>query len=334
MNLETYTTPDAFDALRAEWNPLLERSGSNLVFLTHEWLQTWWDVYQPGDLWVIVGRTDDGQLAGIAPWFIQQQEERRVVRAIGCVEVTDYLSVIADREHEQAYFTALSDHLAATEDVFDAIGLCNIPTESPTLALLPDLLQARGFTVTTEVQEVCPLVPLTGDWEDYLSRLDKKQRHEVRRKLRRAHATTAWHITGPDADISAATEQFLHLMAASSPDKAVFLQDEQNEAFMRAIILRMWEAGWLQLTFLTVNSDPAATYLNFDYNNRVLVYNSGQDVTQYGALSPGIVLLAHTIRHAIDSGREVFDFLRGNEPYKYQMGGQDTQIHELTATRP
>jgi CelD/BcsL family acetyltransferase involved in cellulose biosynthesis len=333
LKLEIWTTPDVFDRLGDEWNDLLNHSQPQLIFLTREWQQTWWEAYHPGDLYVIVGRTADRELAGIAPWFIEHRPEERVMRAIGCVEVTDYLSVIAAEIYQQEFFCALADHLAAAEDTFDRLSLCNIPEDSVTLKYLPDLLEKRGFAVEIVQQEVCPIVNLPQDWEEYLARLDKKQRHELRRKLRRATNQVDWYITDPEHDLTSEIARFLRLMAASSEEKALFLQDERNTAFFRAIIPRLAEKGWLQLSFLTVEGEPAAAYLNFDYNKHVLVYNSGQDNRRFGAYSPGIVLLAHTIRHAIEQGRRVFDFLRGSEPYKYQMGGQDTRIFELKATR-
>ena len=93
------------------------------------------------------------------------------------------------------------------------------------------------------------------------------------------------------------------------------------------------ERGWLQLALLTVNGQPAAAYLNFDYHNRIMVYNSGLDPEAHGHLSPGIVLLARLIEYAIGCQREWFDFLRGDEPYKYDMGGQDTQVYRMEIRR-
>jgi CelD/BcsL family acetyltransferase involved in cellulose biosynthesis len=122
-------------------------------------------------------------------------------------------------------------------------------------------------------------------------------------------------------------------MAASDDDKARFLADGSNTAFFRALIPALSEAGWLQLAFLTVEGQPAAAYLNFDYAGHILVYNSGLLQTAYGHLSPGIVLLAYLIQHAIETGHHVFDFLQGDEVYKYRMGGQDTHVYNLTAQR-
>jgi CelD/BcsL family acetyltransferase involved in cellulose biosynthesis len=94
-----------------------------------------------------------------------------------------------------------------------------------------------------------------------------------------------------------------------------------------------FEKGWLQLSFLTINGVAAATYLNFDYKRHILVYNSGLLPGGYGHLSPGIVLLAHNIRYAIETKHNVFDFLRGSESYKYRLGGRDKAVFMLKAHR-
>jgi CelD/BcsL family acetyltransferase involved in cellulose biosynthesis len=164
--------------------------------------------------------------------------------------------------------------------------------------------------------------------------LDKKNRHELRRKLRRSQGQNVdvdWYIVGKDHDIVAETAAFLNMMAASDASKTEFLSDPQNEAFFRAITPELLDAGWLQLNFLTVNGERAAAYLNFDYHNEILVYNSGIYSEQYGHLSPGIVLLAYNIQHAIETGHTAFDFLQGDEEYKYRLGGQDKVVFNLIA---
>jgi CelD/BcsL family acetyltransferase involved in cellulose biosynthesis len=333
LNLEIYSDDAVFDTLQSNWNLLLSRSRSDLIFLTHEWQHTWWQAYHPGDLHVVVARTDDGRLVGIAPWFIAQQDDLRVVHTIGCVDVTDYLDIIVDTAYEQDFFEALAEYVDQAKSTFDTLSLCNFPQQSPALEQWPGMLQQRGFGVHIEREDVCPIITLPSSWEEYLAQLNKKQRHELRRKMRRASGTTDWYIVGPDHDLSIELDRFLKLMAASSPEKADFLKNEQHAAFFRALTPLMMSRGWLQLSFLTADGQPAAAYLNFDRNNRIMVYNSGQDVEQFGSLSGGIVLLGHNIRHAIEDGRDEFDFLRGDEPYKYQMGGQDTEVFRLTAKR-
>jgi CelD/BcsL family acetyltransferase involved in cellulose biosynthesis len=120
-------------------------------------------------------------------------------------------------------------------------------------------------------------------------------------------------------------------MAASHPSKAEFLRNQDNLRFFKNILPVMHDKGWLRLTFLKCDDTPAAAYCDFDYGRQILVYNSGLLPDAYAHLSPGIVLLAYNIRNAIESGHTIYDFLRGNETYKYRMGAQDTRVYKLVA---
>jgi CelD/BcsL family acetyltransferase involved in cellulose biosynthesis len=328
-----YETEALFSDLRDEWQGLLVNSDANEVFLTHEWLSIWWEAYHPGQIWALVLRDDSGQCQGIAPWFLTQTDGQRVIRPIGCIEVTDYLDVIIRRGVEETALQAVAAWLAEHNHTFDVVRLCNFPEDSHTLAHLPRLVEAEGFVVDVQVEEVCPIVRLPSTFEDYIASLDKKNRHELRRKLRRSAGLVEWYIVGDEHDLNVELNKFLILMAASTPDKAEFLRNPQNVDFFQRMVPVMAERGWLQLSFLTVKGEAAASYLNFDYENRIMVYNSGLDPAVYGHLSPGIVLLARLVEYAIDTERTVFDFLRGDEPYKYDMGGQDTQVYRMEIRR-
>ncbi len=337
MNIEQYTSPDVFEKLQPEWNKLLQQTHIQHIFLTWEWQSTWWRVYRPGSLWVLAIRDDAGQLVGLAPWFVEERPDSgQTVRSIGCVDVTDYLELMAHKTHQAEVFEALAAYVAELKDQYDTIDLCNIPEESPVLQYFPDSLKARGFTVQVKPQDVCPVIHLPDSWQDYLMDLNKKQRHEIRRKMRRAEGvmeSVDWYVVGSEHDLAEELDKFLALMRAASEEKAEFLDDERNTLFFREIVPVIAQAGWLQLAFLTVDGEPAAAYLNFDYNKRLLVYNSGIDLAVASHLSPGIVLLGNLIQDAIERQRTHFDFLRGDEEYKYRMGGRDTKVLTLTASR-
>jgi CelD/BcsL family acetyltransferase involved in cellulose biosynthesis len=334
VRITPYTTLDSFRSLRAEWDELLPHSISNRVFSTFDWQLTWWEAYTPGELWVIAVRNDDDKLLGIAPWFVQTHNDERVIRSIGCVDVTDYVDLIVNEAYAETVCGALAEFLPKHRDHFDRINLCNIPEQSPTLAYLPTLLTEAGLLSELELQEVCPVIPLPPTFEAYLESLDKKERHEIRRKMRRAAGESqdlSWYIVGAEHDFEQELNRFITLMAASQPAKAEFLADPQNDAFLRQIARIMYRCGWLQLSFLRINGEAIATYMNFDYANQIQVYNSGLALDRYSHLSAGIVLLAYNIQHAIETGHTLFDFLRGNEVYKYRMGAQDTKVFKLKA---
>lgn len=333
MEVTLYTSTALFDDLRAEWNSLLTDSSANCIFLTYEWQSAWWEAYQPGEIWALAVR-DGEQLVGLAPWFVRPEGGgRRVVRAIGCVDVTDYLEIIACHGVERAVFEALAAFIAAHDNDFDDIRLCNVPEASPTAQIAPEVFEEHGLEVEVTFQDVCPIIALPNSFEAFLAGLDKKDRHELRRKLRRAGSEQVdWYIVDGERDLAGELETFLKLMAASSDEKALFLREPENLAFFRAVVPRLARAGWLQLAFLTVAGEPAAAYLNFDYDHRIMVYNSGHNPGAHGHLSPGIILMARLIEHAIAEGRDEVDFLRGDEPYKYDLGAKDTRIYQVAIT--
>ena len=333
MKITAYEYDGVFDELASEWNELLERSAMNTIFSTWEWQSTWWRIYKPGTLWILTCRDDLDKLMGIAPWFIHEGDEGKVVSAIGCVDVTDYLDVIVEKDCIGAVLSCFASYLSDQTARFDRVNLCNIPEISPTFIDFPKILKEHGFTIEMEQLDVAPSICLPDDWQDYLAMLDKKQRHELRRKMRRAGggADIDWYIVGDEHDMQEQLELFIKLMAASDGEKEIFLQDENNITFFRELIPLLHKNGWVQLNFLTINEDAAAAYLNLDYGNHILVYNSGLLRGEYDSYSPGIVLLANNIRYAIEHDYEVFDFLRGNEAYKYYLGGKDTAVFALKA---
>jgi CelD/BcsL family acetyltransferase involved in cellulose biosynthesis len=331
VKLKVYTEDNLFEQLEPEWNELLRRSTADNIFSTWEWQFTWWNAYRPGGLWVITCRDDDDRLVGIAPWFIDND---RSLSQIGCIDVTDYMDIIVDESNFEMVVDSFAEFLSEHKAEYDSIHLCNIPETSPTFKQLPNALEAHGFEVEVDQLDVCPLIELPDTWADYLLLLDKKHRHELRRKMRRANGSSEkidWYTVDSSHDLVAEMERFLKLMAASDTEKQEFLQDEKNVEFFKQFAPLALENGWLQLNFLTVGGEAASTYLNFDYNNSIFVYNSGLLPDRYSYLSPGILLLAHNIRDAIEKGYSIFDFLRGDEQYKYHMGGKDTAIYMITA---
>jgi CelD/BcsL family acetyltransferase involved in cellulose biosynthesis len=339
MELRVLTTDHEFDALQGEWNELVESSPASMPFTRYEYLRTWWRTQGGGEwpraaLRLVVAREGD-RLVGVAPFFRAAHEERRAWLLLGSIEISDYLDLIVARGKEEQFVRHLLDLAAAQPaDEFERLDLYNLRAGSKTLDFLESLTGPAGWQTEKQELQPCPSIALPGSWEAYLDRLDKKQRHEVRRKLRRSQGDEeeiAWAIVEPQADVQAAIEKFLALMKLDER-KAAFLSAPMVEQF-RLSLAAAHAAGWLQLALLTVDGRPAAAYANFDYANRIWVYNSAID-PHFAALSPGWILLARLIEWAIEHRREAFDFMRGNEGYKFQWGGVNRPIYRLKLGRP
>ena len=174
---------------------------------------------------------------------------------------------------------------------------------------------------------------MNGSFEEYLSRIDKKQRHEIRRKMRRAAESdknVRFHVIDQNSDIESEMNAFFDLMV-QDPNKEEFLHPEMREQ-MSVTIRNAFERGYLWLAFLEVNGSKAAASLNFDYKNKLWGYNSGVG-REHMELSPGWVLLAHVIQWCSENGRYEFDFMRGDEDYKYRFGGVNKYVMRTRAIR-
>jgi CelD/BcsL family acetyltransferase involved in cellulose biosynthesis len=340
MDIEAIRSLTEFIALEKEWNELLSVSASHVPFLRHEYLTAWWQglgggEWKQGELFVVLARREDGQLAGIAPLFLTNNREGQpALMLIGSIEISDYLDVIASPGDLPAFSKALLGYLASQpEPGTRQLDLYNLLESSPTIPALQAAAEKLGWNTSLEPLQHCPYIPLPGDWEKYLCGIDKKQRHEIRRKTRRAdeyYLPLSWYLLQDGDRLEAETDEFLKLMAHDA-EKAKFLTHEMR-AQMHAIIQAAYKAGWLQLAFIEVNGEKVAGYLNFDYMNHIWVYNSGLDFG-YSELSPGWVLLARLLQWANEHQRTSFDFMRGDEEYKYRFGALDRRVMRLTVRK-
>jgi CelD/BcsL family acetyltransferase involved in cellulose biosynthesis len=333
MPIEFIRDVASWDRILPEWNSLLSRSAAGYPFLRCEFLRAWWDHLGGGEwpsaeLQIAVWKEEES-LQGIAPLFRSGRDGESRWLLIGSTEIADYLDVLAAPDRIPAFCSALLDALAALPDSeFSALDLFNLQASSPTIPVLEEETARRGWTLDREPLQVCPVITLPRSWEEYLSSLDKKSRHEIRRKMRRAEGgeeSLALKICGAEE-----MDEFLRLMACDD-EKAGFLTPVMRRQF-RAIAEAAQEAGMLQLAFLEMENRKVAAYLNFTFGNRIWVYNSGMD-PKYAASSPGWVLLAMLIRRAIEDGHEAFDFMRGDESYKFQWGGVGEPILRLKIRR-
>ncbi len=212
---------------------------------------------------------------------------------------------------------------------------CGDPAAEALLKAFADLAAREGWAVTREREDVCPVVTIVpgADFEEYLGGLGKKVRHEVRRKLRRAEASGDVRLdVSPDpvADLDAFVDLHQKRWGADglfppTPGGA------QSRAFFRRL-LELGRPDFVQLAFATVAGRRVAAGITFADDTASYFYNAGVDPDARD-LSPGILLSALAIRAAIEAGRVRFDYLRGDEEYKYEWGAVDEPIQRLLVVR-
>lgn len=327
-----FTVHKDFSELPASaWNALASSGISNTPFSRHEYLQQWWKTrgggeWQDAEL-LLISASIGSEVRGIAPLFAANHDGRRSLLLVGSIEISDYLDLIVRPEEVEPFFTGLLDHLAGDSGTAGLpLDLYNVPGDSASLRALATEASRRSWHYQQDVFRPTPAIKLGVNFDTYLAGLDKKQRHEIRRKLRRAGegpSPARFELIDSQGQVETATEDLLNLMMHDG-DKALFLTTAMRE-HMRSLTRLAWEAGFLWLAFLNVDGVRAAAALNFDYDNRLWGYNSAVH-RDFLELSPGWVLLAQQLEWACQHGRSEFDFMRGDESYKYRFGAVDRHV--------
>ena len=331
MRIEHFSDWDAIGIGEVGWNRLVERCRAPVPFATWQFQTTWYRAFRPGPLHLLAAQDGAGEWAGILPLYEAPSPEGSVARLVGGTDVADYLDLIAVAGREEEVWKALLPALADLP--WRAVDLRPVPAASPTSALLTGLAAAAGFTSRIDVEERCPVIELADTWDGYLATLSGKDRHELRRKLRRAEAgQPRIEVARTPAAVAALMDGFVALHRRSKVGKARFM-DEPMEAFFRDLTAALAAGDLAALWMLWLEGRPAAALLCLEQEGAVSLYNSGFD-PEARALSPGVVLIARTIEDAIARGFRRYDFLRGEEPYKYGFGAVPTEVLRVTLERP
>ncbi len=260
----------------------------------------------------------------------------------------DYATILAAPGDLDRVAAAVAGELAAPSTVddehpapWDVVDLrrlkCGDPSAEALATAFRRVTAADRWAVTLEREDVCPVATIPDevtDLDGFLAHLGKKERHEIRRKVRRAEAAGAVELT-PSTEPLADLDAFIDLHQRRWGDAGLFPPTEGGDA-SRRFIRRLFEGfgpdGPVCLCFLTVGGRRIAAGITFEHGETVGYYNAGVDPDARD-LSPGVVMVAKYVERAIRTGRRRLDFLRGDEPYKYEWGAVDEPIQRLLVRR-
>lgn len=314
-------------SLHAEWAELLARVPEPVPCLHPTWHRVWLEEFQAGRELLLLSVRDGDELLGVAPLLREDDH----LSFVGHYSICDYMDFVVASERSSDVFSALLDFLL--QESWSELELRGLREGSPTLAELIPRAQAAGYAVQQEVEAVAPRVELPASWEEYQASLGKKDRHELRRKLRRLQAAGELELrcyTTPE-EVEEHLPLLLRLMVESRSDKAAFMSEQMGRFFHR-LAPALAREGLVRLYELELDTRAVASVLCFDQGGQLLIYNSGYD-PQHAARAVGLLSKALCLRDAIELGRRGVDFLRGQEPYKYDLGGKDRTVYRCVIPR-
>lgn len=337
IELETHEgVPEG--AVRADWDLLLEEDPAASLFQGPRFLSRWADVFAERITVRVHTVHRDGRLIGVIPEAHEREGTPtgpiEVRRFLGGTEVTDYLGPVSRTEDRtdvvDAYLGAL-----AVDPNWDELIAGGLAVDSGWAGAFERAAGEHGLLVfERDVEDVCPRVDISGGYDAYLGRLPGKYRHELGRKARKLarDAGELEVVRIPGDEVAARLDDFLDMAGETEPDKAGFFAKEDVRSWFTALADEFVEDDIFRLHQLDVGGMPAAATVSLVQGREWGLYNSAFDPT-LRQLAPGMVLVGELIKVAAEEGRDIFDLLRGDEPYKYRFGAEDRAVERVTIVR-
>ena len=185
------------------------------------------------------------------------------------------------------------------------------------------LYPENSLKISKQDQVVNLMLPES--YEKYLAVLPRKKRHELKRKKVRFQEKYPQAVLRESKD-SEIFETFIKLHKTSDGDKGNFMNDEVTAFFSSLLTMKGWKIYYLEV-------DNAIAACCFVYEDEVgsYLYNSSKNNT-FNEVNPGIIIIDKIIEQLISKEFTFFDFLKGTERYKFDLGGISTQLYDIEIT--
>ena len=327
LSTKKVSTQNKFSKLKGDWTTLLKKSKSDTVFLTWEWMYTWWECFKENkQLFVLTVYDENKNLVGIAPLCMDKKKIGSItvlhyLRFLGTMPISsDHLDFILYQDRERDVLETIVEYLLK-ENTWDLCLLSNIPTSSLTGKLLKEIMEQRPFQ--SEISQVCPYIPLPTRIEEFHASLSGNTRNTIKRRRRNLQKKynslefVTWE--NPD-DIDNAMERLfkLHQKRWMVVKHKGNLARNKVRKFHKKIARIFLNSDMLRLYFLRVQGKDVAALYTFKYNNKLFYYQGGWDPELSGD-NVGSILTILVIENAINNGYSEYDFLRGTEDYKTRL---------------
>lgn len=327
MNIEIITGEPEFAGLKNSWNSLLAESESGCIFLTWEWLHTWWEHFKENSkLFIIkVSDEDTGDIIGIAPLCFYETRMLKKIRIkrlafLGSKNVSsDFLNFIIRPGKEEEVTLGILAFLDERRSEWDVIELSDINSKSKVASLIRS---TNNFHTLERQIQVCPYIKLPQTFDCLVGTLSRKMRSNLKRGLKKIRDSERFKFTrlNSSSELHSGLAKLFDLherrFLARRNGSASSFSMQMIKDFHYDLIDKLFENDWLRFYFLEYFGKAVASLYAFKYNRIVFFYQSGSDPLMKN-YSLGTLLLGLSIEDSIREGSKEFNFLRGKEAYKF-----------------
>ena len=303
-------------ALREDWWSLGRSLNYWTPFQTPEWLFTWWEHFGGGEMRVLAFRSDR-QLVGIIPLFLHDWNGNKQLTLIGS-GITDYLDPAISPTDRDAVLDSLYKYLS-TESEWAHCDWQDLTLDCPLRRLRVD----SNFVIEIKPDQPCSTVPIKGRFAEYWDQRPRGLRRNVRRygeKARNVSPPLFSFSVGLDSELLEALIR-LHTLRWQRQGESGMIAANRSAQFLREVTRRLSSLNMCAFFSMRLEGRVVAVILSFPYRGTLFSYLSGFDA-EYEYLGLGRLLLYYALQCAFDQGFQSWNFLRGEEAYKFEWGAQ------------
>ncbi len=331
INQSLITKEKDFLSLEEEWRTLLPQTPADNIFLTWEWISTWWEFFGKGKQPHILTFRNDDKLVGILPCYLWSRPLLRLgkireLRFIGTGETvrSEYLDLICLPVHREECLDLLEGFLSRNRN-WDIAVFTDLKDDS----ILGPFLADRFPGQEVINREPCYYVEIPPDFETYLMGIDSRTRRNIRNRRRNLERDfqLEYRRLGKEENLEEWMEEFKLLHEARLKERGLpsKFSDPRYLRFHSRFSRISRDQGWLFAAVLHLNGEPVAVRYNFLYNNEVYDYQTGYD-PGYGRLGVMQALVSYMIEDCAAEKISKFDFLAGAEDYKRRFATTEAVI--------
>lgn len=343
IQVTLYSDFDSILPLKEDWNILLGESPMPNIFLTWEWITIWWSRFGKGRSLHFLVAQAGLKVVGVFPLYLDRMSifpgfRAKTLRFVGDggPVFPDYLGPIIKEDYVEKVIDEFSRFLHDQSFNWNMMRFSDVYPEISSIKRLVESNRRQFGKELYEGEERCPYLPLPSSYENLIAGLHSRRRESVRRVLRKAQKKYdikfECYISEDSVDEVFSLLVGIYKNSIRGQDKHNGFNRDDYLEFHREIAKAFAKKGWLRLYILWLNDSPTAFIYGYLYKNSFWYYQTGYD-KGFSNDAPGSIVLQKVFESVIGEGAEEFDFLKGDEDYKFYYSTRERRTKTINYFR-